>query len=115
MEVVSSTTRPRSVFHRAASLALFAIVLAFLVKFVSAQTPAPVGVWLSWTAECMIFVAIPAGAMALAGIPKYGWRGLLWRGLVGVFVPIILFVVGMLVTAHLRESAQKLMQQSSSK
>jgi uncharacterized membrane protein len=115
MSDIASGKPAPSLFHRAARLAVFAIFFALVVKFVSAQTPAPAGTWLSWTAECTVFVAIPAGLVALAGIPKHGRRELLWKGLVGVFVPIILFLIGMVVATRLRESARQLIQQSSSK
>jgi uncharacterized membrane protein len=110
---VSQIAVPRSFFHRAADFAVFAIVFAFVVKFVSAQTPAPLGTWLSWTAESVGLLAIPAGAIALLGLRKFGARGLLWKGLLGVLVPIILFLAGIVVAVQLREHARKLMEQRS--
>lgn len=37
----------------------------------------------------LMFSAIPAGILALFGIPKFGKKKLLWKGLVGILVPIL--------------------------
>ena len=61
-----------------------------------------------------IISAIPAGVIALCGIPRYGRRKLLWKGLVGMILPIVLFVSVVYYSAYLRtriiEETQKMEQ-----
>ena len=109
-----------SLFHRAANYALYAIVASFVLKFAYAQ------VWLrlspgaarllGFVPEIVMISAIPAGLIALGGIPRYGRAKLLWKGIVGVFFPILLFVFVVCFSAYLRarmaEEARKIEQKN---
>jgi hypothetical protein len=93
-----------SPFHKAASFAIYAIVASFVLQFVYGQiwlrlSPGAARV-LGFIPTIAIISAIPAGFIALCGIPRYGHRKLLWKGIVGVLVPIVLFVVTMRISAY---------------
>lgn len=107
-----------SLFHRAASFAIYAIVASFVLQFVYSK------IWLKVSPEVArllgfiptiaIISAIPAGVIALCGIPRYGRKKLLWKGLVGMILPIVLFVFAVYFSAYLRariiEETQKMEQ-----
>jgi len=120
MEIARNETEvePDSLFHRAASFAIYAIIASFILQFVYGQ------IWLRLSPEVArllgfiptiaIISAIPAGFIALCGIPRYGRRKLLWKGLIGMIFPIVLFIFVMFYSAHLRariiEETQKIEQ-----
>lgn len=107
-----------TLFHRAASFAIYSIVTAILLQLVYSQ------IWLrlqtsairlaGFIPAIVIISAIPAGFIALCGIPRYGIRKLLWKGLVGVILPIGLFIFSVYYSAYLRnriiEETQKMEQ-----
>ena len=67
------------------------------------------------TADMVGFCAVPAGVVALFGIPRYGRRELLWKGLVGILVPLVLFSAGIFVALLLREHARELVEKANAK
>jgi hypothetical protein len=83
-----------SLFHKAASFGICAIVAFFVLQFVYAQIwlrlPSDAARLLGLAPTLAIISAIPAGFIALCGIPRYGRRKLLWKGLVGMFLAIVL-------------------------
>jgi hypothetical protein len=107
-----------SLFHKAASFAIFAIVASFVLQFVYGkiwlQLPPDAARLLGFVPSIAIISAIPAGVIALCGIPRYGRRKLLWKGLVGMILPIVLFVFVIYYGAYLRariiEETQKMEQ-----
>ncbi|MCM2276154.1 MAG: hypothetical protein NDI75_15300 [Candidatus Didemnitutus sp.] len=71
------------------------------VKFIISAVPA-----------LLMLSAIPAGIIALCGVSKHGKKKLLWKGLVGVFVPIVF--IAMAIPAFLavkRRSEERARQQ----
>jgi hypothetical protein len=111
---------PRSLFHRAGTFAVSAIVASFVLQFAYSQLwlklPSDSARLLGFVPTVVIIAAIPAGFIALCGIPKYGVRKLLWKGLAGVVLPIGLFVFSVYYSAYLRtriaEETAKMEQQS---
>lgn len=115
---LESEEKSDSLFHKAASFALYAIGASFVFQFVYSK------IWLrvspdtarllGYIPTIAIISAIPAGVIALSGIPRYGRRKLLWKGLVGMIVPIVLFVFSVYFSAYLRariiEETQKMEQ-----
>jgi hypothetical protein len=76
-----------SLFHKAASFGIYAIVASFALQFIYGQ------IWLRLSPDAArligfiptiaIISAIPAGFIALCGIPRYGRRnysGRVWLG-----------------------------------
>ncbi len=100
----SETSAPPTLFHRAGSYAIGAIVASFILQLVCAQArlhlPPTAARWLGLIPALVMVTAVPAGLIALCGIPSYGVRKLLWKGLVGLFVPVLLLVLAMYVAAR---------------
>lgn len=114
-------TEPVSSFHhKAASYGVLIIPTAIalnvtLVAGVSAalsEAPPLVRAGISAIPGFLILSALPAGVIALCGIPKYGRKKLLWKGLVGVLVPVLLFAMAMFAFLKVRDSALKRARQS---
>lgn len=108
-----------SLFHKAASFAVYAIVASFVAQFIYAhiwlRLSPSVSRWLSFVPTMVMISAIPAGFIALCGIPRFGRRKLLWKGLLGLIFPIVLFVFVMYYSAYLQarivEETQKMERQ----
>lgn len=73
--------------------------------------PHEAGVMLGYLPALVIFSAVPAGVMALAGIRKFGFKMLLWKGIVGVTFPVVLFILSVYLTHQMRESAHAMMKE----
>ena len=89
---------PKSIHHKAASYAVWALVASFVVNGLSSGLADPnrapiVQVIISATLGFLVLSAIPAGVIALCGIPRYGKEKLLWKGLVGVLAPLAMFAL----------------------
>ncbi|PTY01975.1 hypothetical protein DB347_25220 [Opitutaceae bacterium EW11] len=107
-----------SLFHKAGSFSIYAIVASFVLQFVYSR------IWMRVSPDAArllgliptvaMISAIPAGVIALCGIPHYGRKKLLWKGLVGMICPIVLFVFSVYFSAYLRariiEETQKMEQ-----
>lgn len=95
---------PSLFYHKAAKYAVIALGVAFGISFFgqlsSAGGPSVVTRVISLIGGLLFLSAVPAGVIALCGIPKHGCRYLLWRGLVGVLVPVLL--IGMAIPAFLK-------------
>jgi hypothetical protein len=100
-----------SPFHKAASYAVFALLSSFVLQFVytkffwlrlSERSSAMAG----YVPLIVMLSAVPAGFIALCGIPKYGRKRLLWKGLTGLFIPFILVWVSIQVRAVLVETVR---------
>ncbi len=110
--------KPDSLFHRAGSFAIYAIVASFFLQFVYGQVwlrlPEGAARFLGLVPAIVLISAVPAGFVSLCGIPRYGLRRLLWKGLVGVALPIVLFIASVYCAAYLRariiEETQKMEQ-----
>jgi hypothetical protein len=109
-----------SLYHKAGSFAIYAIIASFLLQFVFAKIwlrlPDGVFVIARHIPAAVILSAIPAGLIALCGIPKYGMRKLLWKGAVGLVFPISLFLFSVYYSAYLQtritEEVQKMEQEN---
>jgi len=96
--------QPSLLHHKAAKYAVIALGVAFVIN-VSGQLSSAGGTSvvtrvISLLGGLLFLSAIPAGVIALCGIPKHGCRYLLWRGLVGILVPVLL--IGMAIPAFLK-------------
>ena len=106
-----STEETNSLFHKAASYAIKAIIAAFIAKFLFTaiwlDLPSRISEILGYLISLLLISAIPAGFIALCGIPRFGKRKLLWKGLVGLLLPMILIIVSLSVQAMLIESVRQ--------
>lgn len=93
-----------SFFHKAAKYAVTVLLVSVLMnlgnQLSAPATGEPASRIISLIGGVLFLSAIPAGIIALCGIGKYGCRYLLWRGLVGILVPVLL--LGMAVPAFLK-------------
>ena len=107
-----SDARPSdSLFHKAASFAVFALVSSFVLQFIYGK------IWLRLSERAselaglvplvVMISAIPAGFIALCGIPRYGKKKLLWKGLLGLIAPIVLFWVSVQIRESIRDSVRQ--------
>ena len=56
---------------------------------------------ISFLTIALYISAVVCGVIALCGIRKYGKKGLLWKGLVGVLLPICLVLAAIPMINHL--------------
>ncbi|PTX96459.1 hypothetical protein [Opitutus sp. ER46] len=96
---------PFTLHHRVAAYAALAvpgsIALNLALSVIVTRTPAGAVHFILTTIPLLVMLsAIPAGIFALCGIPRYGTRGLLWRGLFGIILPIILVAIVIVSAAH---------------
>ena len=73
------------------------------------------GFVLSLIGGALFLSAVPAGIIALCGIPKHGCRYLLWRGLVGVLVSVLLIAIAASAFLKVRTLAGEIAFQSAAK
>ncbi len=110
---VATPATATSFFHFAGNYAVFAVLaslvwhellpdaLRVLFHVVPAVGAAANGIQLA-----LIISAIPAGILALCGIPKYGRAQLLWQGVLGVIGPAVLFFLLMPAMEKVRANRQ---------
>jgi len=100
-----------SPFHRAGRFAVGALIATPILQFIymkvfflqlSAHASALVG----YVPLIVMLSAIPTGFIALCGIPKYGRKQLLWKGLLGLLVPFILVWLSVQVKTLLVETVE---------
>lgn len=92
------TTESRSVFHRCANASLWCLVAAVGANMLLGPIArAAAGEGATWAPRAfavavglVMFAGVVLGAVALCGIPRHGKRKLLWKGLVGFFLPLLL-------------------------
>jgi len=97
--------------HRAAKFAITVILVGFALSLfgqlmfpVNAKSGLPSG-FLSLIGGALILSAIPASIIAFCGIPKHGCSYLLWRGLVGILVPMLMFAMAVPAFLKVRDMA----------
>ena len=100
-----------SLFHKAGSFAVGALVATPILQFIYMkafflQLSERVSALVGFVPLIVMLSAIPAGFIALCGIPKYGRKKLLWKGLLGLLVPFILFWLSVQVRALLVETVE---------
>ena len=96
-----ATTSESAFCYKAATYAVIAPVAAFASSFLTsalhlmlARSVARVVNGVIAQLEILLLLsAIPAGIIALRGIPRYGKRKLLWKGLFGILVSILMLVL----------------------
>lgn len=99
-------------FHRAGSYAVGALIATMVLQFIYMKVfflrLSPHASRLAGYVPLLVMLsAIPAGFIALCGIPRFGRKKLLWKGLVGLLVPLALVWTSMQVTAMLIESVRQ--------
>ncbi|HEY4245991.1 MAG TPA: hypothetical protein VGM64_03990 [Lacunisphaera sp.] len=98
-----------SLFHKAGSFAVGALVATPILQFIYMkafflQLSDGASALVGFVPMIVMLSAIPAGFIALCGIPKYGSKKLLWKGLLGLLIPFILFWLSVQVRALLVET-----------
>lgn len=110
-----TSTTVNSLHHKAANYAIAAIVGSFVLQFVlyrvSRHFSPETGRLMQLIPTLAILSAIPAGIIALCGIPLHGMKKLLWKGSVGVVVPLALFWLSIQMITLLREISKEQVQQ----
>jgi hypothetical protein len=102
-----------SIYHRAADYAVFALAAAILGDLVASRfILVGTNLLVSGIIIVVILSAVPAGIVALCGIRKFGRGKLLWKGIVGVVVPILLGCGWVWAIHRLHEVAEQLKHQS---
>ena len=74
-----------------ANIAVFLVALAGVtaaVLYEMGKSNERYFVWMWLLPEAISMVALPGGIIALCGIARQGRRGLLWKGLIAVFLPM---------------------------
>src|SRR5688572_28964154 len=92
-----------SIHHKAGTYAVLAFPLSIALSMLTAVAgraaaesgPGILQFMVVTIPALVMFSSIPAGIIALCGIPKYGKRKLLWKGLFGVLVPVLLTVLAL--------------------
>jgi predicted membrane protein len=111
-----ATPQSGSYYHFAASYAVYvvpaSIALNMLLGSATAGVAPSVRSAVMLIPGLLFFSAVPAGVIALVGIRKHGVRKLLWKGLFGIVVPIVLFVAAIFAFQMVRESALKMQRQT---
>ena len=99
----------RGLHHHAANYAVWSLVgsvaLSIFGAGMAAQAGAPARQVLSIVAGLVMLSAMPAGLIALLGIPRHGPSGLLWKGILGIAVPIALAAMAVPAFLKVRRSA----------
>ena len=108
--------KAKSFFHHAATISVWLIPVPFVIQFLAApyfqsMERTPLGVIIRLGAAALIALSFCAevglGLIALCGIPKYGVKGILWKALVGVLLPMLLIAAAIPTVIHARELAGK--------
>ncbi len=106
----STPAETSSFFHKAATYSVIALVASFVLQFllsgISRNLPPDSARFLLYIPTVVVVSAIPAGIIALCGIPKYGFKKLLWKGLVGTIIPVVLFIMSVIVISELRKLSE---------
>jgi hypothetical protein len=109
-----------SFYHKAATYAVCAPLGAILFNiFVSGfarsvDTPSGVRTLVLLIPSLLFLSGIPAAIIALCGIPTYGRKSLLWKGLVGLLFPLLLVAAAIpafLKVKHASEERARQQQQ----
>ena len=90
-------------FHKAANAALGALGI-LVAEFLLVSVLGATGMIVGGIGFFTLLAAIVCGAIALCGVRKHGRKRLLWKGLVGVLVPILLISASIFALAHLRSA-----------
>jgi hypothetical protein len=101
-----SVTHKQSFPHWAALVSLFIPLLVIIIDIIEIaylhpQHPAMAGIAVDFACGVLIFLGVIAGVIALVGIPQYGSKRLLARGIIGLTVNGILsliFITNLLVS-----------------
>lgn len=104
-----------SFHHKAATYAVLAIpaciflniVLGGIVRSAAESLSPATRLIFSAIPGFIMLSAFPAGIIALCGIPKYGKKTLLWKGLFGVIVPIILMALAVTAFFQVKKMSEE--------
>lgn len=103
-------TATSSIHHKASKYALVALIGSFFINILATRSElrgTDNGYLISLVAGVFFLSAFPAGIIALCGIKKHGPRKLLWRGLIGVLLPVIGISIGVAAFQGARSAAAK--------
>jgi hypothetical protein len=104
-----------SAFHKFANASLGCLVASFAVNILldtlARQAARDGALWVfvvvNGATTFLMLVAMVCGVMALCGIRRYGKRKLLWKGLVGLLVPILLVAAAIPAFLTVRRKAME--------
>lgn len=103
----------------AAKYAVVVLLAAFVINLLgqtsTTKDTGAVTRFISLIGGLLFLSAIPAGIIALVGIRKHGCHYLLWRGLVGVLVPVLLLAMAVPAFLKVRSLAGAAQLQSMAK
>lgn len=98
-------------YHRAGNYAIVALAGSMFVNIAALSAgPAPARFRqiVALVVGAVMLSAIPAGVIALLGVRKHGKKGLLWKGLVGVLVPLLLVALAVPAFLKVRDASHRL-------
>jgi hypothetical protein len=109
------TEQRKSLSHTLATASALAVPISFavtiLMNVVLAVTPLPsrriVSLVMSVLAGLIVISGLVAGVVALFGIPRHGKKGILWKSLFGVLVPVLLFLLALPAISAAKRLAEK--------
>lgn len=108
-----------SFHHKAATYAVLAIpaciflniVLGSVARATAGSITPATRLILSTLPGFVMLSAFPAGIIALCGIPKHGRKKLLWKGLLGVILPILLIALAIPAFMHVKKMSEEKVRQ----
>lgn len=111
--ISAETPSPNSFFHKAASVGVWSLLGSFAVN-ITLSGPARVAAQeggrqfyygVTLVTSLLMLTSVVGGPIALCGIPRYGKRKLLWKGLVAAVVPILLVLAAIPAFLKVREKS----------
>lgn len=123
--LATEAAQSNSFFHKAASFGVWSLLGSFAVNILlsgPARAAAQEGMrqfyyWVVLLTTLLMLASVVCGVIALCGIPRYGKRKLLWKGLVAGIVPVLLVLAAIPAYQKVREKSlerARAQQQSTS-
>lgn len=99
-----------SISHKAANYAVIVIPVCFgltpmLRNFAGVFSVPLIRELITSIPAALLLSAVPAGIIALCGIPQFGKKKLLWKGLTGIIVPVLMILLMIPTVLTIRQKA----------
>jgi len=117
-------TPSNSFFHYAATLSVWLILPPFVIQFLTASifqamdrnlVEVVVRLVSAFLIMGSMLLGVISGIVALCGIPKYGYKGILIKALCGILVPILLILVSLPSAIRAAEIASRMRAQQEAR
>jgi hypothetical protein len=102
------TGQVKTIFHQAATASIFAPVLSIAINVLSSsglnqlqgEAKLKMGMIVASFAGFIMILGLICGIIGLCGIPKHGTKGLLWKSVVGIIIPLGLVLLAVPAICH---------------